>query len=48
MPIAVLKDTIQPFPTFSEVYVLAMQELTANADGYFSSRSSETELMQKR
>ena len=31
VPIAVLKDTIQPFPTFSEVYLLAMQELTAQA-----------------
>jgi pyruvate/2-oxoglutarate dehydrogenase complex dihydrolipoamide dehydrogenase (E3) component len=31
VPIAVLKDTIQPFPTFSEVYLFAMQELTAAA-----------------
>ena len=31
VPIAVLKDTIQPFPTFSEVYLYAMQELTAAA-----------------
>jgi pyruvate/2-oxoglutarate dehydrogenase complex dihydrolipoamide dehydrogenase (E3) component len=31
VPIAVLKDTIQPFPTFSEVYLHAMQELTAAA-----------------
>jgi pyruvate/2-oxoglutarate dehydrogenase complex dihydrolipoamide dehydrogenase (E3) component len=30
VPIAVLKDTIQPFPTFSEIYLHAMQELTAN------------------
>jgi pyruvate/2-oxoglutarate dehydrogenase complex dihydrolipoamide dehydrogenase (E3) component len=29
VPIAVLKDTIQPFPTFSEIYLNAMQELTA-------------------
>ncbi|MGH2979730.1 MAG: dihydrolipoyl dehydrogenase family protein [Solirubrobacterales bacterium] len=29
VPIAVLKDTIQPFPTFSEIYLHAMQELTA-------------------
>ena len=29
VPLAVLKDTIQPFPTFSEVYLHAMQELTA-------------------
>jgi pyruvate/2-oxoglutarate dehydrogenase complex dihydrolipoamide dehydrogenase (E3) component len=27
IPIAVLKDTIQPFPTFSEIYLHAMQEL---------------------
>ena len=31
VPLAVLKDTIQPFPTFSEVYLYAMQELTAAA-----------------
>ena len=31
VPIAVLKDTIQPFPTFSEIYLNAMQELTATA-----------------
>ena len=31
VPIAVLKDTIQPFPTFSEVYLFAMQELSAAA-----------------
>jgi pyruvate/2-oxoglutarate dehydrogenase complex dihydrolipoamide dehydrogenase (E3) component len=30
VPIAVLKDTIQPFPTFSEIYLHAMQEITAN------------------
>jgi pyruvate/2-oxoglutarate dehydrogenase complex dihydrolipoamide dehydrogenase (E3) component len=30
VPIAVLKDTIQPFPTFSEAYLNAMQELTAS------------------
>jgi pyruvate/2-oxoglutarate dehydrogenase complex dihydrolipoamide dehydrogenase (E3) component len=29
VPLAVLKDTIQPFPTFSEVYLNAMQELDA-------------------
>jgi pyruvate/2-oxoglutarate dehydrogenase complex dihydrolipoamide dehydrogenase (E3) component len=29
VPLDVLKDTIQPFPTFSEVYLHAMQELTA-------------------
>jgi pyruvate/2-oxoglutarate dehydrogenase complex dihydrolipoamide dehydrogenase (E3) component len=29
VPLAVLKDTIQPFPTFSEVYLHAMQDLTA-------------------
>jgi dihydrolipoamide dehydrogenase len=29
VPIAILKDTIQPFPTFSEVYLNAMQEMTA-------------------
>ena len=30
VPIAVLKDTIQPFPTFSEIYLHAMQELTGS------------------
>jgi pyruvate/2-oxoglutarate dehydrogenase complex dihydrolipoamide dehydrogenase (E3) component len=30
IPLSVLKDTIQPFPTFSEIYLHAMQELTAN------------------
>ena len=29
VPLDVLKDTIQPFPTFSEVYLHAMQELGA-------------------
>jgi len=29
VPLAVLKDTIQPFPTFSEIYLHAMQEITA-------------------
>ncbi|HYB86184.1 MAG TPA: NAD(P)/FAD-dependent oxidoreductase [Streptosporangiaceae bacterium] len=27
VPIAVLRDTIQPFPTFSEIYVAALKEL---------------------
>ena len=31
VPIAVLKDTIQPFPTFSEIYLYAMQEMSAAA-----------------
>jgi pyruvate/2-oxoglutarate dehydrogenase complex dihydrolipoamide dehydrogenase (E3) component len=30
VPVAVLKDTIQPFPTFSEIYLHAMQEMTAS------------------
>jgi dihydrolipoamide dehydrogenase len=30
VPLAVLQDTIQPFPTFSEIYLQAMQELTGN------------------
>ena len=30
VPLAVLKDTIQPFPTFSEIYLHAMQEMTAS------------------
>jgi pyruvate/2-oxoglutarate dehydrogenase complex dihydrolipoamide dehydrogenase (E3) component len=30
VPIAILRDTIQPFPTFSEIYLHAMQEMTAN------------------
>jgi dihydrolipoamide dehydrogenase len=28
VPLDVFKDTIQPFPTFSEIYLHAMQELT--------------------
>jgi pyruvate/2-oxoglutarate dehydrogenase complex dihydrolipoamide dehydrogenase (E3) component len=27
VPVAVLRDTIQPFPTFSEIYVAALKEL---------------------
>jgi pyruvate/2-oxoglutarate dehydrogenase complex dihydrolipoamide dehydrogenase (E3) component len=30
IPLSVLKDTIQPFPTFSEIYLHAMQEMTAS------------------
>ena len=30
VPLAVLKDTIQPFPTFSEVYLNAMQKMIAD------------------
>jgi pyruvate/2-oxoglutarate dehydrogenase complex dihydrolipoamide dehydrogenase (E3) component len=30
VPLAILKDTIQPFPTFSEIYLHAMQEMTAS------------------
>jgi pyruvate/2-oxoglutarate dehydrogenase complex dihydrolipoamide dehydrogenase (E3) component len=30
VPLAILKDTIQPFPTFSEVYLHAMQQMTAS------------------
>jgi dihydrolipoamide dehydrogenase len=32
VPLAVLRDTIQPFPTFSEVFVSALAGL-APADG---------------
>jgi pyruvate/2-oxoglutarate dehydrogenase complex dihydrolipoamide dehydrogenase (E3) component len=42
VPLSILKDTIQPFPTFSEIYLHAMQEMT----GYFSSSASEREFMQ--
>ena len=27
VPLAVLRDVIQPFPTFSEIYVAALKEL---------------------
>ena len=27
VPVAVLRDTIQPFPTFSEIYVPALKKL---------------------
>jgi pyruvate/2-oxoglutarate dehydrogenase complex dihydrolipoamide dehydrogenase (E3) component len=30
VPLDVLKDTIQPFPTFSEIYLQAMQKLTTD------------------
>ena len=30
VPIAVLMDTIQPFPTFSEIYLNAMLEMSAS------------------
>jgi pyruvate/2-oxoglutarate dehydrogenase complex dihydrolipoamide dehydrogenase (E3) component len=29
VPLAVMEDVIQPFPTFSEAFLHAMQELTA-------------------
>jgi pyruvate/2-oxoglutarate dehydrogenase complex dihydrolipoamide dehydrogenase (E3) component len=29
VPLAVMDDVIQPFPTFSEVFLHALQELTA-------------------
>jgi pyruvate/2-oxoglutarate dehydrogenase complex dihydrolipoamide dehydrogenase (E3) component len=31
VPLAVLRDTIQPFPTFSEIYVRALEELAGSA-----------------
>ena len=31
VPLDVLRDTIQPFPTFSEIYVRALEELTASS-----------------
>lgn len=33
IPLAVLRDTIQPFPTFSEVYVNALDDLLGPPDG---------------
>jgi pyruvate/2-oxoglutarate dehydrogenase complex dihydrolipoamide dehydrogenase (E3) component len=35
IPLAVLRDTIQPFPTFSEVYLYALQALRTRADRRF-------------
>jgi len=32
IPIAIMNDTIQPFPTFSEIYLETLTELTAAAD----------------
>jgi len=29
VPLTVLRDTIQPFPTFSEIYVAALKSLHA-------------------
>ncbi|MFG1820669.1 dihydrolipoyl dehydrogenase family protein [Kribbella sp. NPDC049174] len=31
VPLDILRDTIQPFPTFSEIYVAALKSLTANS-----------------
>ena len=33
MPLAVLTDTIQPFPTFSEIYVGALKALRQEVAG---------------
>jgi pyruvate/2-oxoglutarate dehydrogenase complex dihydrolipoamide dehydrogenase (E3) component len=33
IPLAVLRDTIQPFPTFSEIYVAALKKLAASIAG---------------
>ena len=33
VPLAVLRDTIQPFPTFSEIYVAALKALTSEIGG---------------
>jgi hypothetical protein len=30
VPLDVLTDTIQPFPTFSEIYLAAVKDLTAD------------------
>jgi dihydrolipoamide dehydrogenase len=41
IPLAVLRDTIQPFPTFSEIYVAALKALTkATSDAVRSIRAS--------
>ena len=33
VPLEVMNDTIQPFPTFSEIYLETLTELTAAAQG---------------
>ena len=33
VPLAVLRDTIQPFPTFSEIYVAALKALRSEIAG---------------
>jgi dihydrolipoamide dehydrogenase len=33
VPIEILRDTIQPFPTFSEIYVEALKALRAEIAG---------------
>ena len=33
IPLEVMNDTIQPFPTFSEIYLETLTELTAAAQG---------------
>ena len=39
VPISVMNDTIQPFPTFSEAFLPALEELTARAAGSSDQRS---------
>ncbi len=39
IPLDVLRDTIQPFPTFSEIYVAALKSLTATLKGSPVSRT---------
>ena len=47
IPVAVLRDTIQPFPTFSEIYVEAVKELWAQVTGA-AKRTEAGETQEKR
>jgi dihydrolipoamide dehydrogenase len=40
VPLEVLRDTIQPFPTFSEIYVSALTALCAEIGAVRRQRSS--------
>ena len=42
VPLEVLRDTIQPFPTFSEIYVAALKALNAEIAGERQSGGTET------
>jgi dihydrolipoamide dehydrogenase len=44
VPLAVLNDTIQPFPTFSEAFHFALAELTSHGRGRSATSNGSGEL----